>query len=385
MFIPVRTDNPLRRTPYMNWGLIVANIVAFAAQQYFYPANKRNPLLLDPRDPHVYQFFTYAFLHGNFLHLAGNMLFLFVFGNNVNDKMGNAGYLGFYLAGAVFSGVSHVMFESHPVLGASGAVAAVTGAYLVLLPRSHVTIIYWFIIIGSYELSGMWFVLAFFVLDLVEQFSGPIFGGRQSVAHMAHIGGTAFGFVVCLVLLWVRLLPRDMFDILAIMDRWNRRRQHRDAVSRGYDPFGYSPRVAKREPPNPMMERIQDVRASISAAIAHQNMPEAVRLYMELHTIDANQVLSRQSQLDIANQLFSQQIYPAAAEAYELYLRSYPKADQLENVQLMLGIIYARYLQQYDKAKQSLETALAKLHAPRDIELAKSELGRIQQHLSNPV
>jgi outer membrane protein assembly factor BamD (BamD/ComL family) len=109
------------------------------------------------------------------------------------------------------------------------------------------------------------------------------------------------------------------------------------------------------------------------------------RIYMELHALDPSQVLSRQSQLDVANQLFSQQIYPAAAEAYELYLRSYPKADQLENVQLMLGIIYARYLQQYDKAKQSLETALAKLHAPRDIELAKSELERIQQHFSNPV
>jgi len=379
MFIPIRTDVPLRRTPYVNWAIMGTCVIVYTLQVSVLKNGWDRPFVLNARDPHLWQFFTYQFMHGSALHLLGNMLFLFIFGNNVNDKMGNVAYLGFYLAGGVFAGIASVLVDTGRIVGASGSIAAVTGAYLILLPRSHVTIFYLFYFIGSFEISGMWFVLAFFALDVFYQFGSS--GAADGVAHMAHIGGTLFGAAICLLLLWVRLLPRDMFDVLALLDRWNRRRQHRDAVSRGYDPFGYSPRGAppRREAINPMGDRIQDLRASISDAIAHQNMPEAVKLYLELRAIDPNQVLSKQSQLDVANQLFTQQIYPAAADSYELYLRAYPKADQLENIQLMLGIIYARYLQRYDKAKEALEAALPKLHAPRDIDLAKSELEEIQK------
>src|SRR5258708_39834073 len=106
MIIPIRTDSPLRHTPYMNWALIVANVVMFLIQQ-------ASPAVaglyeLSPRDPSLYTFITYAFLHANFMHIAGNMLFLYIFGNNVNDKMGHLAYLAFYLAGAVFAGVAYV-------------------------------------------------------------------------------------------------------------------------------------------------------------------------------------------------------------------------------------------------------------------------------------
>jgi outer membrane protein assembly factor BamD (BamD/ComL family) len=124
-------------------------------------------------------------------------------------------------------------------------------------------------------------------------------------------------------------------------------------------------------------DRIQDLRAEISEAITKHEVEQAAKLYLELRAIDPNQVLARQTQLDVANQLFSQQTCGAAAEAYELYLRHYPKADQIENVHLICGIIYARYLQRYDKAKEHLEAALPKLHAERDVELAKTELARV--------
>jgi membrane associated rhomboid family serine protease len=383
MFIPIRTDTPLRRTPYMNYALILANLLAFIAQQMIHPRTRIEPFLLNPRDPQLFQFFTYQFLHGGGLHIIGNMLFLYIFGNNVNDKLGNFGYLGFYLAGGVFAGIAHVMTSSSPVLGASGSIAAVTGAYLVLLPYSRITIVYFFYLIGTFELSGLWFVLLFFLMDVIQQFSG-VFGGREAVAHMAHIGGTVFGFVVCMTLLSVRMLPRDMWDLFAILDRWNRRRQHRDAVSRGYDPFGYTPRT-ERSRPDPMADRIQDLRASISEAVAQQHLPEAARMYLELRSIDPNQVLSKQTQLDVANQLFSDALYPAAADAYELFLRNYPKADRVENVHLILAIVYARYLNRYDRAKELLTMALPRLHGERDVELAKSELERIEPLIGKPV
>src|SRR5690349_5453445 len=153
MFFPLRTDSPLRTTPWMNWGLIVANVLVFLLEQRF-PSLART-WHLNPRSPSLPSYFTYAFLHADALHLAGNMLFLYIFGNNVNDKMGHIGYLGFYLAGGVFAGVGHAATgPSLGVIGASGAVAAVTGAYMVLLPRSHVSVLYWFFIPGIIEIPS---------------------------------------------------------------------------------------------------------------------------------------------------------------------------------------------------------------------------------------
>src|SRR5438045_9182257 len=93
-----------------------------------------------------------------------------------------------------------------------------------------------------------------------------------------------------------------------------------------------------------MADRIQDLRASISEAVAQQHLPDATRMYLELRSIDPNQVLSKQTQLDIANQLFSDALYPAEADAYELFLRNYPTADRDENVHIIMEIVSARYL-----------------------------------------
>ena len=98
----------------------------------------------------------------------------------------------------------------------------------------------------------------------------------------------------------------------------------------------------------------------------------------QLKQIDPQQVLSRQAQLDVANQLAAQQLYPQAAEAYELFLRHYPKFEQIEQVELMLGLIYARYLAQYDRAKGCLLKAIARLHGERELSMARAELARIE-------
>jgi outer membrane protein assembly factor BamD (BamD/ComL family) len=168
-----------------------------------------------------------------------------------------------------------------------------------------------------------------------------------------------------------------MWDLFGILDRWNRRRQHRDLVSKGYDPFSYTAKMESAKP-NPQLERIQDLRAEISDAVSHEKLEEAKKLYLELRAIDPKQVLSRQAQLDVANQLFSDSMHEAAADAYELYLRTYPKADRIENVQLILGVVYSRYLNKYQRAKELFTAALQRLHATRDVELAKSELQRIE-------
>jgi len=373
MIIPLRTDSPLRRTPYMNWALIAANVICYIIQQL--NPDRAQDFMLSPRDPRLHCFITYMFLHANPLHIGGNMLFLYIFGNNVNDKMGNLGYLAFYLAGGVFAGIGYVLSGQDPVLGASGAIAAVTGAYLILFPLSHVTVFYFWYFFGQYEVPSFWFILFFFVYDVILNFAG-----QDNVAHAAHIGGTVFGVAICFAMLAARLLPRDQFDVVALVQRWNRRRQYRDMVSRGFDPFGgvtAGGRNAPPPPPDPRTEQIMRMRAAISDALARHDTAAAAQLYLELKQIDPQQVLSKQAQLDVANTLAGEQLYPQAAEAYELLLRNYPKAERIEQVELMLGLIYARYLAQYQRAKEYLQRAMTRLHGENELALAREELARI--------
>jgi len=167
--LPLRTSVIPKRTPYANYLLIAVNTVVFLLSTYLAldPRTGKHlmalrpwagPFMLHPEHPYIWQFVTYAFLHGSVMHIVGNMFFLYIFGNNVNDKLGNIGYLCFYLASAVFSGIGHSLLSYNSVLGASGAVAAVTGAYLVLLPNSLITVVYWFFFIGTVEIRALYFI-----------------------------------------------------------------------------------------------------------------------------------------------------------------------------------------------------------------------------------
>ncbi len=382
--IPLHTDSPLRSTPYMNWLLIAANVVVFCIQG----VNKdfTAHYALYPSHPTLAAFFTYAFLHDTSsklpLHLIFNMLFLYIFGNNVNDKMGHLGYLAFYLAGGVMAAVCEVLtvHTAGPVIGASGAISAVTGAYLVLFPRSKVTIVFFFFIIGVFELQSLWFILFFFAQDLI------LSGADDNVAHWAHIGGTVFGAVVCLLMLMVHLLPRDQFDVWALLQRWNKRRQYRDLVARGYNPFEIAPATGSAgRPPDPAVLRVQEIRAQIADAVSRRDHVAAADLYVQMKSLDANQVLSRQAQLEVATQLHHDGRYEQAAEAYEKLLSTYPTVERSAQLELMVGLIYARYLQQYDRAKQHLAKAISRLHAGRELELAQEELGRVEVHLNQAI
>ena len=145
MFIPIRSDRPLRTTPYVNYALIAINVVIFGfTAQAFAPNSEysevwRYMLWNDEPMLKAWQFITYQFLHASPMHLIGNMVFLWVFGNNVEDRLGKFGYLFFYLSMGVLAGLGHWLTSEAPVLGASGSVAGVTGAFLALFPRTHIT------------------------------------------------------------------------------------------------------------------------------------------------------------------------------------------------------------------------------------------------------
>jgi hypothetical protein len=312
------------------------------------------------------------------------MFFLYLFGNNVNDKLGHVGYLCFYLAGAVFSGIGHTVFHlasSTPTLGASGAVAAVTGAYLVLFPQTLINVLYWFFFIDTVEVPALYFIA--FKMILIDN---VIARYTPHVAYDAHLAGYSFGIAAVLGMLAIGLIGGSSFDLLAMIRRWNRRRQYRDAVSGSYDPFtGWikTKQIDVKEVKNSRLgqaeEKVRELRSQISSRIAQRNLPAAAEVYLELMTLDSEQILPRQHLLDIANQLASDKRAAESAHAYEQFLTHYGNYEYVEQVELMLGILYCRYLNQPEQAIKHLEAAAKKLTDPGQLKMCQDELARLQK------
>jgi len=211
MFIPLKDLNPRRTYPVVNTLLILANVIVFLYQltlpphqyQAFVMANATIPshirVALNGHgnlEAAFLPIFTSMFLHSGFMHIAGNMLFLWIFGDNVEDYFGHFPYLLFYLVCGVGSGLTHIIFNFHsslPALGASGAISGVMGSYIILYPRARVLtlVLIFFIPIPAFIILGYWFLLQF--AAGVSTVGAAATGG---VAWWAHIGGFLLGMLI---------------------------------------------------------------------------------------------------------------------------------------------------------------------------------------------
>jgi membrane associated rhomboid family serine protease len=228
--IPLSDENPSRTVPYVTFLLLAANILVFLYQISlgpqqgeafirscgFLPAELATGQDIPPQtcvQPPYLTIFTSMFMHGGLLHIGSNMLFLWIFGNNVEDSMGPVKFLAFYLICGVVAALTQTFVTLYatpaqagiPNVGASGAIAGVLGAYLVLFPGARVRTlvlfgIFWSIArIPAIVLLGLWFVLQFFQGTASLGSGGEAAGG---VAFWAHIGGFVAGFLL------VRLFAR---------------------------------------------------------------------------------------------------------------------------------------------------------------------------------
>ena len=214
--LPLYDDNPIRQTPVVTFTLIGMSVGAFLWQlgqpgrivvlEYgMIPAVLFGYAHLSPRlavIPPWATIFTSMFLHGGLLHLGGNMLFLWIFGNNVEDLLGRGRYLLLYLASGVAAALVQALSAPHshvPMLGASGAIAGVLGAYMMTYPRANVhcfvwiVIFFWIVTVPAWILLGLWFAMQL----LSGLAAGP---GSPGVAFWAHVGGFATGIFLFLLL-----------------------------------------------------------------------------------------------------------------------------------------------------------------------------------------
>lgn len=396
LILPIRTESVMRRTPSVNLAIIAINVIAFslfntAIGGDALAAFSQRHLVFDSINPRFHQFFTYQFLHADIGHLLGNMLFLWVFGNSVNSKMGDFCYALFYLSGGIFAawGYAAATDGVFQLVGASGAIAAVTTAYLALSPRSHVTVLIWFFLfIHFIEVPAM--ILILLKIVVWDNIIAPGLAGGGNIAHGAHLAGYLFGFAAAMIMLLFRGLPRDQFDMLALWKRWHQRRAFAAAMS---DPkaaararYGTAANIdfadeKQREAYEQKLDEVSKIRTDISDALAAGDQQKARDLYATLLGKDETQCLAERQQLEIARSFFSDGYFPQAAAAYDNFLRCYPGSPDRADIQLLVGIIYARDLRQYETAENRLAEALSALQDNRRKEQCEQWLTSVQAAL----
>ena len=223
--IPIRDDTPTYSTPYINYLLIGLNVLVFLFELTLPPPVREGFVFqfgVEPvrvltalglgnayvPQPSVLPLLTSMFLHAGWLHLIGNMWFLWIFGDNIEDYLGHSKYLLFYLLSGIAAAVLHIAFNPHsnvPSVGASGAIAGVMGAYFVLYPRAKVLTIVPLIIFFTFWWLPAWIVLGYWIL--VQFLSGAATSIAYSnqtaggIAFWAHVGGFAAG------ILTIKLFP----------------------------------------------------------------------------------------------------------------------------------------------------------------------------------
>lgn len=223
--IPLKDENPTQRVPYVLYGIVAFNVVLFLYNGTL-RADYLNPLagyMLIPREvvtgvdigvrtpiPLWMTIFTSMFMHANILHIGGNMLYLWIFGNNIEDVLGHFKFLMFYLLSGVGAAVLHIItapMSIVPTVGASGAIAGVLGAYFYLFPRAKIiSLVFFFYYVELVALPASLVLGLWIAIQVVSSLIAPSEGG--GIAYTAHVGGFLTGLLLIIVFGGKRLLRR---------------------------------------------------------------------------------------------------------------------------------------------------------------------------------
>lgn len=384
MIIPIGTDKARRRRPRATGVIIVLNMLVYlvalvldasgtAKLEVFMNALALSGQGLTHGD--IWQLVTYQFAHSpdDIFHLVFNMIFLWIFGAALEDRLGHVNFVVFLLMGGAVSGIAHTLTTVHPVIGASGAVCAATGGFLVLFPRARVKILIIFFLIGIYMIPALWVVAFQVILDLL----GWLNSGSQ-VAHSAHLAGYAYGFLLALLLIAVGLVKSDEYDLLFLLRQRRRRAAYRrviretESTSRIRTTPGETviPVLAETDH-DPEEARLRNL---VMRMIREDRYTEAQQAYRELQSSHPDAVLPESMQLEIANRLQVDGDRSLAASAYDRFLDRYPSSRQAPEVRLLLASLLIRFLNRPNDAQSLLKKALPDLRSDGHRELAQKLL-----------
>ncbi len=358
VILPLGTDRFKRRPILIVYLLIAANMAVYAGMHILKQSDPalatgvENWGVLVPGQSAWWTYLSYAFLHANFSHILFNMVALWVFGPDVEDRLGRFGFLGLYCAGAIAAGGAHGLLTKVGVVGASGAIAAVIGSFLVFFPYVRIKTLVFFFFIGFFHITAWWYVAFAIAGDLL----GLARTGQSNVAHLAHLGGYGLGIGVSLLLLAFHIVPREPYDMFSLGRQKVRRRAFKVAYRQGDQTAAHrtANEPAIKQPEGPASE----ARLKAQERFTNGDTPGAAASYLEMRrTAKSNKLppLGRRPLYEIANHLFEQGDHANAADAYRQFLSAYEKDAEAPRVMLMLGLLNARFLNDPTEAKRLLE------------------------------
>lgn len=335
--IPLGVDRYSRHSPNVTIGLVVANILIFLVvslglgQDSPWAATLMDWGVFHPgittTATHPWTLLTYAFLHdpNSLGHVGFNMLFLWVFGRAVEDRLGSWWFLTFYLCGCVAAALGQWVVASAPMIGASGAIAAMTGAFAALCPRARVRVFFFLSII---EVPGLILVIIFVVLDFIGQIGSKLSGGG-GIAYSAHLAGYAFGIATMVALLAMRILPRTEFDLFFLFKQAQRRRAMAAATRQADSPWmkDAARMASDKQTSAPSTPSEQPVRRTMSDADVRREL------------LDASARWTRGE-------------FAGAANAWERFAKRSPSHPDADGALLLAAVTCARKLNDAARARE---------------------------------
>ena len=401
MFIPFGTDRNPRKSPLVTPIIVVLNTVTFALVFVLAKETGRDVSgiidlgAFDTREPlRIWTYVSCLFLHdpGDVFHVLFNMLFLWVFGCAVEDRMGRVGFAIFYLCGGLASVLAQWAAASiggdHSIMiGASGAVMAVTGAFVALFPRARIRMLVFFFLIGVFWVPALVVVGIFFALDVLGQVTNFLGLQSSNTAYWAHIGGSVFGFSVAVLLLVSGILKHDDFDIFYLFKQSRRRAAMRKAVgntaagpwsSATADTSARLATMRKRKPTPEEPQEIRDARTEISRLLREHESVQAASCYADVLKNHPKFILSVEQQLDVASTLYSEGRFAESAKAYEFYLERFKSDRRHRDTALLLSVLYVRKHRNPERARElidELDPVLTDDAHRRLLETLREELG----------
>lgn len=363
MLIPLTTDRPRRKAPVLIHALVLMNALVFVwtlsvrsgSPIDFIRLMESYAVVRDGFEWH--QLLTSAFLHGGWMHLIFNMIVLMALGPNVEDKLGHIGFGLLYIAGAAASGGAHIVMSQNPAIGASGAIAAVTGAYLVLFPNTRI-VCFFLLTLSRVPVPAWWFIGISIAIDLLA--NG--LGSGSGIAHAAHLGGYFFGIGTTLILLWTKVLRREPYDLFTVLRQKKRRAEFAEAA-RVHQTM-VKQRVGAERPESPRTRAMYEARVKLAELVSGNRMQEAgdaYRVFIDEFVDEPGTVLSRDLQLKIAESLVHSGDRASAVRAYIAFARAYPNDRDTPGAQLIAALLLAEDLGRPEEARPLIEQALPKL------------------------
>lgn len=228
LLIPYAVDVPFDQKPLVNWLLVISVVVAFGFQYAAVDQGNEAAVETYVLDGWGWQgLIGHMWLHADPIHLGGNMLFLWVFGNAVCSKVGNLKYLPIFLAAGLGAAVAHLLLNGEPMIGASGAINGIVGMFLVFFWQNEIDCLFFIMfflrpIVKTFSISSYWMIVLWLIFDIFGAVAG---GGR--VAYFAHLGGFFAGAVLAVLLLKLKLVTmyRDEQSLVGLIEQWRLERQ----------------------------------------------------------------------------------------------------------------------------------------------------------------